>query len=169
MNKQIKNKVFITSAYACPLRVLDASKLRNYFSLNNFEIVESYSLADYYLFISCSVTLPIVESELVTIKELSKSSCELIVMGCLPGANEDDLKKVFGGKYVSTKNIEDVDKLFPNFWIKYRDVPETYKYDFGDYILGGKSRDSFIYLILKYGFSAAGSFLKLSGISIIAK
>ncbi len=150
-----KNKIYISSAFACPLRVLDSAKLRNYFSLNNFELIDSYRDADYYIYVTCSATQPIVESELETINNLKQSSCELIVMGCLPGANQADLANIFSGKSVSTKNIEDIDTLFPEFRIKFKDVPETYNYDYGDYVFIDINPDaSVISLILKYGISS---------------
>ncbi|HRW22569.1 MAG TPA: hypothetical protein P5509_11405, partial [Bacteroidales bacterium] len=158
INKK-NNKVCIHSAFACPLRVLDSAKLRNYFSLNNFELVDSHKYADYYLYVSCAVTLSIVESELKTINKLKKSSCELIVMGCLPGANQSDLANIFSGKSVSTKNIEDIDTLFPDFRIKFKDVPETYIYDYGEYAFIDVNKDaSVVSLISRYGLS--GNFFR---------
>jgi tRNA A37 methylthiotransferase MiaB len=154
MTNHKKNKVYISLAFACPLRVLDSGKLRNYFSLNNFEIVDSYQDADYYIYVTCSATQPIVKSELETIKKLKNSSCDLIVMGCLPGANQEDLANIFTGKAVSTKNIEDIDKLFPEFRIKFKDIPETYNYDYGDYVFIDVNPDTSVFsLILKYGLS----------------
>lgn len=154
MSNPRKNKVFISAAFACPLRVLDSAKLKNYFLLNNYIIVDSYQHADYYLYVTCSATQPIVERELETINDLSNSSCELIVMGCLPGANSDELSQVFRGKAIATKNIEDIDSLFPDFRIPFKDVPETYNYDYGNYVFADANPNaSLISLILKYGLS----------------
>ncbi len=154
MMKDKKNKVYISTAFDCPLRILDAIKLRNYFTLNNFKIIDSQKNADYYLYITCAATMSMVQKELETIKELQKSGCELIVMGCMPGANQKELNAVFSGKTVSTKHIETIDTYFPDFRIKFNDVPEVHTYDFGNYVfLDMHPNASFVQLLFKHGLS----------------
>ncbi|MDA3819062.1 MAG: radical SAM protein [Candidatus Delongbacteria bacterium] len=149
-----KNKVYFSTAFDCPLRILDAIKLRYYFTLNNFKVVDSPKNADYYLYITCAATMSIVQKEIETIIELKKSECELIVMGCMPGANQKELNAVFSGKTVSTKHIETIDTYFPDFRIKFNEVPEVHTYDFGNYVfLDINPNASFFQLLFKYGFS----------------
>jgi tRNA A37 methylthiotransferase MiaB len=150
-----KKKIFITTEISCPFRVLDAVKLKHYFTLNNFEIIESYEKANYYIYITCSATNPIVQKELKTIKEFKEPSCELIVLGCLPGANQKELNNIFSGKTIATKNIKDIDLFFPHFNIKFDEVSESTHFDSGSYVfLDINPNASFFLLLLKYGLSA---------------
>jgi tRNA A37 methylthiotransferase MiaB len=149
-----KKSVYISTAFECPLRILDAAKLRNYFSLNNCELVNTFEDADCHIYITCSAIKPNVTNQLDSIKEIQKSSGELIVMGCLPGTNEEDLKTVFSGKTITTKNICDIDKHFPDFRIKYNEIPEVHHFDFGKFILSDLcSNNSVFSLVLKFGLS----------------
>ncbi|MGM0650221.1 MAG: radical SAM protein [Bacteroidota bacterium] len=149
-----KNKVYISTAFDCPLRILDAVKLKNYFSLNNYNVVDSPENADYHLYITCAATMSMVQKELETIKELKKSPGEVIVMGCMPGANQKELNAVFSGKTVSTRHIETIDTYFPDFRIKFNEVPEVHTYDFGNYVfLDMHPNASLLQLLFKYGLS----------------
>ncbi|MDD2637077.1 MAG: radical SAM protein [Bacteroidales bacterium] len=150
-----KKKIFISAEIACPFRTLDAAKLKHYFTLNNYEIIDSYKKANYYIYITCSATNPIVQTELKTIQEFNEPSCELIVLGCLPGANQEELKNIFSGKAIATNNIQDIDTFFPDFKIKFEEVPEANQFDSGNYVfLDTNPNASFFKLLLKYGMSA---------------
>ncbi len=154
INQENKKRVYISSAFGCPLRNLDAAKLRNYFSLNNYKLVDTFEHCDYHIYITCSAINPNVINQLNYIKETQKSSGELIVMGCLPGTNEEDLKTVFSGKAIATKNTSDIDNYFPDVRIKYHEVPEVHHYDFGNFVLSDLRPDeSAIKLLFKHGLS----------------
>lgn len=151
-----KKQVCVLSPHSgCPLRCLDAAKLKKYFYLNNFTLVNSVENADYIIFVTCSVSPLQLENSFETIREIQKTQGELIVMGCLPGANEIELRTIFSGKAIATKNISDVDKFFPDFRIKYHQVPEAYSYDIETYNVFSNIKNDTPYfeLLSNYGFS----------------
>lgn len=151
-----RKSVFISTPFCeCSLRKLEAIKLKNYFSLNNFELATSYADADYHLCISCSVTKINVNYHLDYFKEVQKAPGELIVMGCLPGTNQEDLETVFTGKKIVTKNINEIDRYFPDFRIKFHQVPDVYFYDIGAFHMFTELNlnKSAWGLLLKYGLS----------------
>lgn len=152
-NKNIK-RVYISAANDCPFRILDAIKLKNYFTLNNFKIVDTQKESDYNLYITCSATKPNIANQLDYIKNIKKSSGELIVMGCMPGTNQEELSTIFSGKTLITKNITDIDNFFPDFKIKYNKVPEVHNYDLGSYVFFDLGpNESVLKLLFKYGLS----------------
>ncbi len=154
LNQENTKKVYIATAFECPLRKLDAAKLRNYFSLNNYKLVETIESCDYHIYITCSAINPNVINQLNYIKKSQNSSGELIVMGCLPGTNEEDLKTVFSGKTIVTKNISDIDNYFPDVRIKYHEVPDVHQYEFGSFVLSDINlHESAFKLLLKHGLS----------------
>jgi tRNA A37 methylthiotransferase MiaB len=128
MNK----KVHISTPFChCSLRKLEAVKLRNYFKLNTYKITDTPQDADYHVCVTCAVTKANLDNHIEYFKEIKNSHGELIVMGCLPGTNPDELKTVFSGKNIVTKDIADIDKFFPEFRVKFDEVPEVYSYDIG--------------------------------------
>ena len=121
-----KRKIFIIVG-GCTRRGLDASKLANYFRLNNCKIVRSPKNADFIIIVTCSYKQSIIDNQIKTIKNLMNHNGEIIVLGCLPGIAPVKLSKVFNGKTLSTKNINNIDNFFPKFEVKYRDVDDTNK------------------------------------------
>jgi len=152
-----KEVCVLSPSSGCPMRCLDVSKLKNYFYLNNFTVVDSFENADYVVFVTCSVSPMQLEDSFTTIRKLQKARGELIVMGCLPGANDIELRTLFNGKAIPSKNISDIDNYFPDFRIKYHQVPEAHSYDLEAHNLftNIKYYTSYTNLLLKYGLSHA--------------
>ncbi|MGM0649867.1 MAG: hypothetical protein ACQES1_05090, partial [Bacteroidota bacterium] len=99
--KDSKKTVYISTPFChCALRKMEATKLKRYFTLNNYEVVSTLEEADYHICITCAVTKVNVNNYLDFIKDAQQSPAELIVMGCLPGTNPNDLDTVFKGKKV---------------------------------------------------------------------
>ncbi|MDD2636625.1 MAG: radical SAM protein [Bacteroidales bacterium] len=141
----------------CPLRSLDASRIRNYFSVNNFIVTDAIEHADYIVYVTCSVSPKDVENNLKAIKEIKQYNGQLIVMGCMPGANPNELRTLFDGPMVATKNINDIDKYFPDFKIKFNQTPESHTYNIAEEknsIFNSKFDNySLSWLLLHYGLS----------------
>ncbi|MDA3820268.1 MAG: radical SAM protein [Candidatus Delongbacteria bacterium] len=156
--KDSKKSVYISTPFChCALRKIEATKLKNYFTVNNYEVVNTLEEADYHICITCAVTKVNVNNYLDFIKDAQKSPAELIVMGCLPGTNPNDLDTVFKGKKVITKNINEIDNYFPGFTIKFHQVPEVYTYDTEAFHMFTNEiqNQTNLSLFLKYGFSKA--------------
>ncbi len=158
MNINLENKKrvsVISPPSGCPMRCLEAVKIKSYFYLNNFIVDDSIENADYIIFVTCSVSPLQMNTSLETIRDIQKNKGELIVMGCLPGANEIELRTIFSGKVIASKNINELDQYFPDFRIKFHQVPEAHSYDIETFNLfsNASQTTSYIKLLLKYGFS----------------
>jgi len=119
-------KKFYLSTNGCPRRGLDTSRLARYVELNKCKITDNAEEADYILFISCCFRKCKEDECVKSIEEFKKLKGELIVLGCLPEINLPILKKLFGGKYLSTKEIDKIDDFFQDFKIKFKDIPDTH-------------------------------------------
>lgn len=119
-----KTKVSICNL-GCGLRGLDGARLENYFRLNGCIILEDPQEADINILVSCSYKKSKEDECFDRITELNKHTGMLVVVGCLSGTSPTRLKKEFGGEALSPKNLDQIDRLFPSFRIKYKEVPDT--------------------------------------------
>lgn len=157
MNRNKKKVFVIDPPSQCPLRSLDASKIRNYFSINNYIISDSLDDVDYIVFVTCSVSPQDVVNSIKTIKELKQHKAQLIVAGCMPGANLEELREIYDGPAIATKNIEEIDKFFPDFRIKFNQTPEPHTYNYAE-------MDETIFYT-KHDYYSLSSLLKNYGLS----
>ncbi|MBN2111649.1 hypothetical protein JW707_00980 [Candidatus Woesearchaeota archaeon] len=117
-------KVYV-SVIGCNRRQLDAQRVINYFNLNKYKVIKNPKSADILVFFTCAYKQSREDKCIAEIKKLNKHKGELIVLGCLPGINEERLKKEFKGRYLSTKNLDKFDEFFPEAKTKLKDVPDT--------------------------------------------
>jgi tRNA A37 methylthiotransferase MiaB len=117
-------KAFIYLA-ACQRRALDATKIRNYLIKNGYEIINKPKKADIIFFVTCGYAQNLTEGCLNKIKEFQKYDAELIVAGCVPGTDKEELEKIFKGKSITTKNLDQLDNLFPEHTVKFSEIDDT--------------------------------------------
>jgi len=117
-------KVFIVSNEACPRRLLDMEKIATYFRLNGYQVSRTPRNADYKIFVSCAFIERQVNTALKDIWMLGKYPGKLIVTGCLPKIEPKMLKKIHKGPAFPINRIEHIDSFFPDFRIKFKDIPE---------------------------------------------
>ena len=60
------------------------------------------------------------------IQRLGRYRGEVLVAGCLPEIAKKRFQRDFKGRFVSTKHIEDLDKLFPDFEVKLSQVEDPH-------------------------------------------
>lgn len=113
-----KKKVFVYSDI-CPRRRLDARRTSEYFSKNNYSIINNPRKADIIVFFTCALSDKHVKNALNRIKKFQKLKARLIVTGCLPEIEKEQLNKIFKGEQISTKDLDKIDKLFPESEIKF--------------------------------------------------
>jgi len=120
-------RVFIYNV-GCKLRLLDAKRLSEYLSLNNYKIVDNIKEADIIVLFTCGALDSDTKRSFANIKKLKKYPGELIVVGCVPETDKEDIKKIFDGKMLSTKDLnsnpEKVDELFNVSDLKFRNFKE---------------------------------------------
>ncbi|EMR75295.1 2-methylthioadenine synthetase [Thermoplasmatales archaeon SCGC AB-540-F20] len=121
-------KIYIY-AHSCKLRFLDASRVRSYFSHNNYKIVNKPKDADIIFFIGCAAIDYITDEALHMVKEFQKYDAELIVAGCLPNIEKEKLADIFAGRTIDTKDLDKdpdkMDELFPENRIKFREIDDA--------------------------------------------
>jgi tRNA A37 methylthiotransferase MiaB len=111
-------RVFIDGT-GCILRKLDENRLRNYFVLNNSEIVNNPGSTDYTLYVTCGVLTNMVTLCMNKIKEYSSTGTPLIVAGCLPVIAPNLIQdECTPYTMVPTNSLEKIDEVFPMFKVK---------------------------------------------------
>jgi tRNA A37 methylthiotransferase MiaB len=118
-------KIYIENV-ACYRRSLDASKIKEYFLLNNCNFVTNPKKADYIIVVTCAVFKAREDASLKKImKFYGKYRAKLIVAGCLPAINKTRLRSVYDGPAICTKDLNDIDRLFPDFHLGFNDIPDA--------------------------------------------
>lgn len=120
-------KSFFIEVLGCALRELDAGKIKNWLSANHLQSTLSPGSADYIFFVICGLNDERVQDGIRRILAFKKLKGELIVVGCLPIMHPDRYNSVFQGKTVISKEIDRLDKLFPEFAVKFKDTPDANK------------------------------------------
>jgi len=117
-------KIFIHTV-PCEKRSLDAKKLEKYLLKNNYIITNNPKKADIIIVFTCAVFNNVAEESLKKIKELKRYRRELIVAGCLPEIKKEELGKIFNGRCIATKDIENFDKYLPEIKVKFNEVDDA--------------------------------------------
>ena len=120
-----KKKIFIYGVLTCNRRRLDAWKLKQYFLKNSYEIVNNPKDADIIVLSTCAYSNHHAKTSLDTTKKFQGYSAELIVTGCLPEIEKKELSKIFDGKTISTKKLNQIDEIFPENKIKFKDLDDA--------------------------------------------
>ena len=118
-------KIHVYTNTNCRRRLLDAKKLQLYFRKNKHPVVDRPEDADQIIYITCAYRDGITEINLAKIKELKNYKAELIVAGCLPVIEEEKLKEIFQGITIGTKDLNEIDKLFPKNKIKFSSITDA--------------------------------------------
>jgi len=115
-------KVFIYDATPCGRRKLDSKRLSNYFTKNEYIIVKNPKKADIIILNTCAYSDERTIFSIKKVEDFKKYDADLIVVGCLPGIEEERLKEIFSGNYISTKNLEKFDDFFPENKYKFSEL-----------------------------------------------
>lgn len=118
----MSKKIYII-CNGCSRRALDTSRLIKYFELNNYSIVENAEDADQVIFVSCAFNKRKEEQSFEIIDSLKGE--KLIVVGCLPAIAPARFGGIFKGRFIITKNLNDIDQLFSDFKIKFSSIPDA--------------------------------------------
>ena len=121
----IKKISILVEKYTCEKRYLDAKRVKEYFLQNNYQLINNPKKADIILFITCAASEIQAEFSLKRIKELSRLNGELIVGGCLPAIDENKLREVFSGRTIITKDLNQIDAMFPDNMIKFSEILDS--------------------------------------------
>jgi tRNA A37 methylthiotransferase MiaB len=124
-------KFYLYGNLVCTRRSLDTRRINNYLLKNNFEMVKNPKKADLIILNTCAYSNKAAKSSMEKVEEFQKYPAELIVIGCLPEVKKEELKEIFNGKTVVTKDLvknpEKVDELFPKNKTKFDEISDTNK------------------------------------------
>ncbi|MGD2147363.1 MAG: radical SAM protein [Anaerolineae bacterium] len=116
---------FITKAGGCTKRGLDSERIRNYLLANGLEQARSLEEADCVIVTTCGLSEFHENDSVDRIQRAQGHQARTIVYGCLPSMNAERLSGVFDGAIVHTQDIEEFDRLFPDFAVAFADVPDA--------------------------------------------
>ena len=118
-------KVFIFVSSICRRQRLDARKLSIYFLKNSYEITNNPKKADLIFLFTCTFTNKDAMRSLDIVKKFEKYNGELIVLGCLPAIYPMELKEIFNGKTLPTKDFDKIDDFFKNNNVSFKNIPDS--------------------------------------------
>jgi MiaB/RimO family radical SAM methylthiotransferase len=120
-----KYKIKLYAGLVCPRRSLDYKKLEKYFSENGCEIVKKPEDATHIIIITCGFIDRNIQESIDLINTLKKYNAKLIVGGCLKDIAEDILNQNFSGDVITTKRLDKIDDLFPDFSKKLKSIKDA--------------------------------------------
>jgi tRNA A37 methylthiotransferase MiaB len=124
--KRNRKTVFIDARLVCDRGKLDAQRLAQYFTKNGYEIVQHPRKADVIIFNGCGFSKGIVQTGLQEIEQYKKFNGELIVIGGLPDADKEICQHMPSGKFLSHKNLGNIDLFFPTHAVHFSDIEDAH-------------------------------------------
>ncbi len=113
---------------ACRRRCLDARRIESYFIKNGHNIVNNPKKADIIIFLACGFHGVLASRNFKKITNLQKYNAKLIVAGCLPINEKENLSKYFNGITIGTKELNrpdsKIDIVFPENEIKFNEIED---------------------------------------------
>lgn len=118
-------RICVYAPEVCVRRSLDSKKIFNYLSENKYEIVYDLDNADVIIFVTCAVGDRNTGFSLDMVRELQKYDAELIVAGCLPVIEKEELAKIFDGRTINTKDLDSIGQLFQGNLIEFNALDDA--------------------------------------------
>ncbi|MFH1416483.1 MAG: radical SAM protein [Elusimicrobiota bacterium] len=118
-------KIFIISN-GCDRRMLDASRLEEYFRVNGCSLIKTPERADYIVFVTCAFTGAKEQDCFRILSKYSRLKGKLVILGCLPGIAPERLNKEFNGLVcLKTEDLGEIDGIFQDFKVKIQEIAES--------------------------------------------
>lgn len=117
------NKKVYISCNGCNRRLLDADRVRRYFLLNGWEMADSPRKSDLNIFFASALNRVRIDESFDIIERLAQFPGETIVLGCIMEVAPTEFRQKWNGRALAVKDMNEIDSFFPEFRVKYRDVP----------------------------------------------
>lgn len=141
MRKRIK----LYAGLVCPRRSLDYRRLENYFSANGCDIVTDMSTATHAVVVTCGFIERNIQESLKIINYVKNYNAKVIVGGCLSDISPESLYEIKDIELFTTKDINKIDTIFPEFKLKLKDIPDAnYHHDYHEIDTICGKRDNYI-------------------------
>ena len=124
MIKALNFKVHLAGNQVCMKRGLDADRIRRYLLANGCELVETPDGADIILALTCAFISSYSQTAARMIEKLKQYPAKLVMLGCLPAMAPDLARSVFDGPTLLTRDLDQIDRLFPGFTIPFASIPD---------------------------------------------
>lgn len=115
-------KIYIAGNQVCLKRGIDANRLRQYFELNQCQLVELPQDADVIVPIACAFIDSYAETAMEMIEELKAYDSRIVVLGCFPAMRPDSFATLGIKEFLSTKDLDSIDNMFPDFEVSFSSV-----------------------------------------------
>jgi len=111
------------------MRGVEAQRVNQYLKVNG-GIETSLEEADIIVFFSCSIISNTEDHTIESLKSFEPLNKRIILLGCSPGMSQVRIAEVFVGEMLATKDLEDIDRFFPEFKKKFSEIPLPAEYHF---------------------------------------
>jgi len=111
------------------MRGVEAQRVNLYLQLNG-GTETNLEEADIIVFFSCSIISNTEEHTIESLKQFAPLNKRIILLGCSPGMSQVRIAEVFDGEMLATKDLEDIDRFFPEFEKKFSEIPLPSEYHF---------------------------------------
>lgn len=121
---------FFILCNGCQRRSLEAARLAAWVRANGGEVVDRYQQADTLLFVSCALDALHERESYRWIRRFLQSGKSFYLLGCLPEIIPESFHRHFGERLrdvtLPTSRLAEIDGFFPDFTVKFTDVPEQH-------------------------------------------
>ncbi|KPJ66681.1 MAG: hypothetical protein AMJ43_07305 [Coxiella sp. DG_40] len=117
-------KVYLESN-CCIRRNSELVKLKKYFMLNDYKIINQPKDADYIVLSTCAFKEQEENYSLSRLRYLKGFPGKLLVLGCLPDIAPSKFREFTGISSIAPKEIEKIDSFFPEAIVKYSEIEDT--------------------------------------------
>ena len=114
------NKFYI-KVFGCTMRGIEAQKLHRWFLANGARPSELKN-ADVVCVFGCSIIYATDKTTLQFIKSINNNRQRIIILGCSPELSKNKISEFFTGEMLATHSLETIDKLFPDFNVKFNQI-----------------------------------------------
>ena len=119
MKENKPKKIFIHANNVCERRKLDIRRIATYFTKNGYQIITNPRKTDIIILSTCGANDILTKYHLDNVKRFKKYRADLIVTGCIPDTDKGKFEKIYDGKFITTKNLENIDTYFTDNKIKF--------------------------------------------------
>lgn len=113
-------KYFI-KVFGCPMRGVEAERVNRYFSANGGS-KSPRGKADIVIIFGCSIVELNNSITMEYIKSVDNDKQRIIISGCSPVISKEEIREFFDGELLVSKELDNIDELFPEFKVKYKDI-----------------------------------------------
>lgn len=129
MKLERTKRFYVSLAFGCPRRQLDAQRIYSFFIANGFVFSPNIKKADWLVLVTCAYIQKSEDVSTYWVEYLSmhkSKNARLVVAGCLPKINPDRLEKIGNFERLSPQELDKLDDLV-GAKIKFSAISDAYE------------------------------------------